>query len=364
MADFMDFGEYSDIRKKIEHGTRLTFEDGVRLYRCDSLPLLGSLAASIRRRFHGNRVCYAVNYHLNYTNICETRCLFCAFSREADAPDAYFLEIGEIERRVRKALRRWPVNEIHIVGGHAPNPQFGYYLSMIECIRAISPDIHVKAFSASEIDHVARHEGFSVEEILRRLKTAGLSSLPGGGAEIFDPRVRERICPRKISGKDWLNIHRTAHRTGIPTNATMLYGHLEDEEARVAHVLALRELQDETQGFRAFVPLPYWGRHASLEGVSDPGGVLTLKVFAVSRLLLDNIPHLKIHIRATGLKLAQVALAFGADDIGGTNFEESIYRESGSSAPESLEPGDIESMIREAGRDPCCVNSGYQVQHI
>ncbi|MFH0985583.1 MAG: CofH family radical SAM protein [Candidatus Omnitrophota bacterium] len=361
-----------EIFQKVQDRKRLSFEDGVRLFESTDILTIGRMAHQVRERMYGRRVFHARNLHLNPTNICSTRCEFCAFSRDASAPDAYTLKLEEIEQRVREATNRWQINEVHIVGGHNPELGFDYYEEMVRRIHHIkvgrpplekgSDPLFIKAFSAPEIDFMAKQSGLSSADVLRRLKEAGLDGMPGGGAEIFDPCVRERICPKKISGEEWLKIHRTAHEIGIRTNATMLYGHVETAQQRVAHLLKLRELQDETQGFCAFVPLPYHpGKHAPA-GVEGSSGFLDLKVLSISRLLLDNVPHIKAHGAATNLKFVEVALSFGVDDAGGTNLRENVMREAGSRAPEGLSSEDLIRCIKDAGFKPCLVDSSYQIK--
>ncbi len=359
---------FQNIRRKILSSERLTFEDGIELFRSTDILSIGALAQQARESMHGRRVFYASNLHLNYTNICTTRCEFCAFSRDAGAPDAYALALEEIESRVREAVEQHGINEVHIVGGHNPALGLDYYVAMIERIRRVGPSLFIKAFSATEIEDLARRSGLTVTAVLETLKRAGLDGLPGGGAEIFDPPMRQKICPEKISGETWLEVHRTAHRLGLKSNATMLYGHGETDEARVAHLLKLRELQDETRGFSAFVPLACIGSQAflsskSLKSGADlfTSGYLDLKILSISRLLLDNIPHIKIHWIATGLKFAQAALSFGADDLGGTNLGENVMRAAGSRSPRDLSSEDLVRCIRSAGFEPCFVDSSYQM---
>ena len=365
-----------DILQKVRGGKRLSFEDGLELFKSTDILAIGRMAQAVRERMHGRRAFYAVNLHLNPTNICSTRCDFCAFSRDADASDAYALTLDEIEQEVLEALRRFPINEVHIVGGHNPALGLDYFLEMLQRIKKIKGDrllfrenqpvpLFIKAFSAPEIDFLAKRSGLPWAEVLSRLKEAGLDGMPGGGAEIFDPGVRAKICPKKISGAEWLEIHRAAHGMEIKTNATMLYGHIETDEQRVTHLLKLRELQDETQGFCAFVPLAYHsgGGQARFSGkrVPDPftSGFLDLKVLSISRLLLDNIPHIKAHGSATDLKFVQVALSFGADDMGGMNLHERVMREAGGQVSEGLSSEGLIRCITDAGFEPCFVNSAY-----
>jgi aminodeoxyfutalosine synthase len=355
-------GSFENIFQKARAGKRLSFEDGVRLFKGVDILAIGRIAQEVRERMHGRRAFYTVNLHLNPTNVCSIRCEFCAFSRDADAPDAYALTLDEVERRVQETLRHYQVNEVHIVGGHNPALGFDYYLQMMRRIRRTSPEIFIKAFSAPEVDFIARNSGISWAEVLQSLKEAGLDGMPGGGAEIFDPEVRAKICPKKISGKEWLEIHRIAHKLGLKTNATMLYGHVETIEQRVAHLLKLRELQDETKGFAAFVPLAYHPKNNALGDVQGTSGFLDLKVLSISRLLLDNIPHIKAHGSATDLKFVQAALSFGVDDVGGTNLHEKVMREAGGRAPEGLSSGDLIRCIMDAGFEPYLVDSSYSIK--
>ncbi len=347
------------IEKKIRGGERLSFEDGIALFQSTDILSIGRMANEVRQRSHGRRAFYAVNLHMNPTNICSTRCEFCAFSRDAGAPDAYALTLDEIEQRVSDAIARWQINEIHIVGGHNPALGFDYYLEMIRRIRRLDGKIFIKAFSAPEIDYLAKRSGFASEKVLKGLKESGLNGMPGGGAEIFDPEVRRKICPDKINAEEWLNIHKTAHGLGIKTNATLLYGHIETAEQRVAHLLKLRDLQAETGGFNAFVPLAYNPRKGTVPSTS---GFLDLKMISISRLLLDNIPHIKAHGSATDLKFIQTTLSFGADDMGGTNLQERVMHEAGSRSQEGLSSEDFIRCIKDAGYEPCLVDSSYSIQ--
>jgi aminodeoxyfutalosine synthase len=350
---------FQKIGKKIRSGERLTAGDGLELFRSTDILAIGRMAQEVRERMHGRRAFYAVNLHINPTNICSTRCEFCSFSRDPGAVDAYALTLDEVEQKVRDAVNRFQINEVHIVGGHNPALGLDYYLEMMRRIRHVDGGIFIKAFSAPEIDDLAKRSGVPWTEVLSRLKDAGLNGMPGGGAEIFDPGVRMKICPKKISAEEWLGIHRAAHGLGMKTNATMLYGHIETDEQRVAHLLKLRDLQDETQGFCAFVPLAYHAENNTLGGVRGGSGFLDLKMLSISRLLLDNVPHIKAHGSATDLKFIQVALSFGADDMGGTNLYERVFHEAGSRAPEGLSSADLIRCIRDAGFEPCLVNSSY-----
>ena len=355
-----DFDPLSDIREKVEAGERLSFEDGVRLYRTNDLVALGQLATLVRQRLNGNRVFYSVNLHLNHTNICTARCLFCAFARRPGEEGGYTFSLDEMQARVLEAIEKWNINEVHIVGGHNPELGLDYYIGMMKKIREVAPSIYIKALTAAEIMDIALREEMPTREVLNVLKEAGLDGLPGGGAEIFAERVRKKVCPDKVTANEWLAIHREAHELGLRTNATMLYGHIETPEERVDHVLRLRELQDETRGFYSFIPLAYNAENTPMGKLGEPGGMTDLKVYAVSRLLFDNIPHLKGHWITNGLKMAQVALSFGVDDLGGTNLNEKIIHDAGSDTPTDLSESDLQHLIREAGYEPCLVDSSYQ----
>jgi len=351
---------FEDIREKVEAGERLSFEDGVRLYRTNDLTVLGSLAQIVRTRINGRRVFYSVNLHLNHTNICVLRCLFCAFARRPGEEGGYTFSPAEIQQKVREGLTKWNINEVHIVGGHNPDLGLDYYVDVFHRIRELSDSLYIKALTAPEIDDLAVRSEMTPEEILSTLKQAGLDGMPGGGAEIFAPETRRKICKDKISAGEWLAIHETAHGLGLRTNATMLYGHIESDEDRVDHVLRLREVQDRTGGFFSFIPLAYNAENTPMGKLGEAGGYLDLKVYAISRLLFDNIPHIKAHWITTGLKMGQVALSFGIDDLGGTNLNEKIVHDAGSETPTELAREELEQLIQSAGYEPCLVDSSYQ----
>ena len=360
MTFSLDFGPLSDIHEKVLAGERLSFDDGVRLYRSHDLSALGQLAQTVRRRLNGGRVYFSVNLHMNHTNVCTLRCLFCAFARRPGEEGGYTLSPEQIEEKVRQAIQKWQINEVHIVGGHNPDLGMDYYEEVFRRIRAVGASLYIKALTAPEIDDLAKRSGMSYREVLVQLKDAGLDGMPGGGAEIFHPRTRKKICKDKIDAETWLEIHKIAHGLGLRTNATMLYGHIESDEDRVDHVLRLREVQDETKGFYSFIPLAYNAENTPMGKIGEAGGFLDLKVYAVSRLLFDNIPHLKAHWITTGLKMGQVALSFGIDDLGGTNLNEKIVHDAGSTTPVDLSRQDLEHLIKSAGYEPCLVDSSYQ----
>jgi len=348
---FFSRSTWRDLFEKVEAGERLSFEDGLRLFHSKDLLAVGHLASLVKERLHGKKVYWVFNRHLNYTNVCTNLCKFCAFGKPKGHPEAY--EIG-IEEAVKKLTSDGnPVREVHIVGGLHPDLPYEYYLDLLRAVKEALPQSQIKAFTCVEIDHLAKISGKSIEEVLLDLKEAGLSCLPGGGAEVFSERIRQKLCPNKISGQRWLEIARTAPRLGIPTNATMLYGHLETYEERLEHLIALRELQDETNGFLCFIPLPFLPQKSYLrKEVAPTTGFEDLKMLAIARLMLDNFPHIKAYWLFMGLKLAQVALHFGADDLHGTVIEEKISELSGVDERQALSREALERLIREAGFEP------------
>ena len=343
--------ELQSIQKKLEEHKRLSAEDGVALYRSPDLLAIGALANRKREALNGNAAYYIVNLHINYSNICENQCRFCAFGKNPDDPDAYTMTVDQIVERARTALPRG-ATEIHIVGGLHPSLDFDYYLKMLAALKRLYPHVHLQAFTAVEIAHMAARSGLSLKETLEQLRQAGLGAIPGGGAEIFADRVRREICPRKLPPDQWLEVMQTAHEMGISSNATMLYGHKETIEERIDHLIRLRELQDRTNGFMAFVPLAFHPQHTEFADLPPPSGYLDLKTLAVSRLMLDNFPHLKAFWIMLGLKLSQVSLAFGVDDLDGTVVQERITHAAGAETPQALSVDEMTALIIEAGRTP------------
>jgi aminodeoxyfutalosine synthase len=339
------------IYEKVQDGRRLDLEDGERLFSCPDAVAVGALAHHARARLHGNAAYYVVNQHINYSNICVNGCRFCAFGRTKDDPLAFELSLEDILEKVRSRLED-PITEIHIVGGCHPDLPFVYYEKLIKSIKALRPRVVIKAFTAVEIAHFAQREGISTRDVLARFKEAGLEMLPGGGAEVFSPRVRGLLCPDKLSGEGWLAVTREAHELGIRTNATMLYGHLETERERLEHLDALRLLQDETRGFNCFIPLPFQPANTRVENARGTTGVEDLKTIAVSRLMLDNIPHIKAYWVMLTVKLAQVALYFGADDLDGTVIEEKIGHMAGAESEQALTRSQLERIIVQGGFEP------------
>jgi len=347
------------IERKVQAQERLSFAEGVALFECGDLLWLGRLADSVRQRLHGDAVYFVRNRHINHTNICKNRCVFCAFSRDEGEVGAYTLSLDQIVAKARASLAEG-VTEFHIVGGEHPALSFAEVEEMIARLHALAPGVTLTAFTASEIAHFAATSGLSVEQVLRRLKSVGLGSLPGGGAEVFASRVRDLVCPRKISADEWLHVHMTAHRCALPTNATMLYGHVETLESRVDHMRRLRELQDRTGGFQSFIPLAFHPKNTDIEKGSTTG-VDDLLALAVGRLYLDNFRHVKAFWINIGPKLAQVSLHFGVDDIDGTVVEERISHAAGASTGQEMTVGDLVAMIRQAGRIPVERDTLYNV---
>jgi len=341
----------ASIRERVERGERLGGGDALALFNSFDLLEIGELAALANRRLNGDKVYFNVNRHINYTNLCVNRCTFCAFSKGVEDEGCYTLALTDILEKCAEASAAG-ATEIHMVGGLHPELPFDFYLEMLASIKADNPRLHLKAFTAVEIDYFAGLTGQSIETVLAELREAGLDSMPGGGAEIFAKRVRDRICPEKISGERWLEIAEAAHAGGLKTNATMLFGHLEDYEDRVDHLLRLRELQDRTGGFQAFIPLAFQPDNTRVPGARGVGGVDALKTLAISRLVLDNFRHVKAYWVMLGLKIAQVALAFGVNDLDGTVVEEKIGHDAGADSPQSLSRQQLCELIRKAGRQP------------
>jgi aminodeoxyfutalosine synthase len=340
------------IRDKVEAGERLSFDDGLLMYESD-VPVndLGQLANLVRERINGNFGYYNINTHLNATNICVYRCVFCAFRSDLRSPKGYIMSDEQVLERGREAVENG-CTEMHIVGGLHHQRKFDWYLNLIKQLHDNFPTLHLKGWTAVELNWFEFLTKQSTEWVLRQLLDAGLGSLPGGGAEIFHPEVRDQICEHKADGSNWLNIHRTAHRLGIKSNCTMLYGHVEKPLHRIDHLIRLRELQDETGGFQTFIPLAFHPENTGLSHIPKPSSLMDLRTMAISRLMLDNIPHIKAYWIMLGIGTAQTALSYGADDLDGTVRHELIYHDAGATTPEFLSVERIEHLIREAGREP------------
>ena len=339
------------IAAKVLRGERLSHEDGVALYRSPDLLAVGWLANHVREKRHGNVTYFNVNRHINPTNVCVAHCKLCAFGRDPNAPGAYTFALEEIYQRAEQGVREG-ATEFHMVGGLHPDLPFEYFLDMIRGLKQRCPTVHLKAFTMVEVGYFARIAKLSIKETLQKMKDAGVDSLPGGGAEIFHPRVRKLICDHKVSGQMWLSIARQAHELGFHSNATMLYGHVETEEERVDHLLKLRELQDQTHGFVTFIPLAFHPDNTGLSHIPKPTGYDDLRNIAVSRLLLDNFAHIKAYWIMLSPAIAQIALRFGANDLDGTVVEEKIYHDAGAVTSEFTSRADLERLIRAAGRVP------------
>ncbi|MCL5103542.1 MAG: aminofutalosine synthase MqnE [Armatimonadetes bacterium] len=349
----IDSSDVGKVLRRALNGERLDLDDGIRLCESNDVHTIGAAANEIRKKINGDRTYYVVNRHINYTDICKNRCTFCAYSRSEGDDCAYAMSVDEIVARARQYYDEIKFTELHIVGGLHPSLPLDYYTGMLSAIRDEFPGMHVQAFTAVEIAHIADIADLTVRDTLKVLKDAGLGSMPGGGAEVFGERVRSVICPEKMPGKDWLDVMRQAHELGIKSNATMLYGHVETARERIEHMIALRELQDETGGFMTFIPLKFHPANTRLAHLaSKPSAIEDLKLYSISRLMLDNIPHVKVFWIMLGMKLAQVALSYGADDLDGTVIEEKITHRAGATTPQGLTVADLIRLIEETGTVP------------
>ena len=353
-----------DIADKVEARQRLSFDDGVRLFEAPDLLAVGWLANRERERRHGAKTFFNHNLRLEATNVCEASCLFCSFARLKEGmPGAHTASVEQILDRLR-ARAHEPLTEVHMVNGLHPDLPFSYYTELLRGLKRVRPGIHLKCFTAVEIAFFADHYGKTDRQVLEELREAGLDSLPGGGAEIFAPRVRKKISYDKCDGGRYIAVHRIAHAIGMRTNMTMLYGHIETLAERVDHMLQVRGLQDETGGLQAFIPLAFHPDNNQMRKLPAPTGTDTLRVHAVARLLLDNVDHIKAYWISTSVELAQTALWFGADDLDGTVQEETIYHMAGSTTPTALSTDQIERIIREAGREPIERDTLYNVVRV
>ena len=354
----------ADIDTKLRAEERLTFDDGVRLFEAPDLLAVGWLANREREKRHEGRTYYNFNLRLEPTNVCEASCLFCSFARlKPGMPEAYTMSLEDAWDKLRQRANQ-PLTEVHIVNGLNPHLPFSYYTDLLRGFKRIRPGIHLKAFTAVEIAFFADLYAKTDEQIVKELIEAGLDSLPGGGAEIFAERVRRKICHDKADADRYLSIHRIAHRLGVRSNVTMLYGHIETMEERVDHMIRARALQDDTGGFQAFIPLAFHPDNNKLQKLPAPSGTDTLKVHAVSRLMCDNIPHVKAFWIATGIELAQTALWFGVDDLDGTVQEEKIYHMAGSPTPEGMTTAELTRLVRAAGREPLERDTFYNIVNV
>lgn len=350
-----------DIADRLEAGERLSFDDGVRLFEAPDLLAVGWLANRERERRHADQTFFNQNIRIEATNVCVASCLFCAFARlKPGDPGAYTMSLEEVWDKIRDRQDQ-ALTEVHVVNGLHPDLPFSYYVELLQGFKRICPNVHLKCFTAVEIAFFADLYGMSDERVLRELMDAGLDSLPGGGAEIFAERVRRKISHDKCGTERYLAIHRTVHQLGMRSNVTMLYGHIETPAERLDHMLRVRDLQDETGGFQAFIPLAFHPDNNQMRKLPAPTAVDTLRVHAVARLMLDNVSHIKAFWIATGVDVAQTALWFGADDLDGTVHEERIYHMAGARTPEVMTTHEIGRLIRAAGRQPIERDTLYNV---
>jgi aminodeoxyfutalosine synthase len=349
------------IREKVEAGERLDAADGLALFETRDVAVVGALANVVRERLHGDLTFFNRNLHINATNVCEADCIFCSFARlETGHAAAYTMSIQQAVDRVAR-LRDTFVTEVHVVNGLNPDLPFSYYTDLLRAIKAERPDLHCKGFTAVEIHYYAEKYGMTYEQVIGELRDAGLESMPGGGAEIFHPRARRKLCRDKVDGDGWIEVHRTAHRMGMRTNCTMLFGSIERLEERVDHLIRLRDLQDETGGFQTFIPLKFHNENNRLSRLFEATANEVLRTVAVARLMLDNIGHIKAYWPMLGVQVAQASLAWGADDLDGTVREERIYHMAGATTPQALSRADLIALIRAAGRIPVERDTLYNV---
>ena len=339
------------IAEKVQGGERLSFEDGVKLFRSGDILAVGWLANLVRERMHGDLAYFNVNRHINPTNVCVASCRLCAFGKKKGEAGTYTMALEEAYETAATGYTD-AVTEFHIVGGLHPDLPFEYYLDLVQGLKERFPKVHIKAFTMVEVAFYAKLAKLTIEQTLRKMKDAGVDSLPGGGAEIFADRIRHIICDHKIDGSQWLDTARLAHQIGFRSNATMLYGHVENDEDRVDHMVKLREVQDETGGFQTFIPLSFHPDHTALAHIPKSTGMLDMRQIAVGRLMLDNFAHIKSYWQMVTPKMAQISLRFGADDIDGTVVEEKIYHEAGATTPQGMRRADLVRLITEAGRIP------------
>ncbi|MDR0729732.1 MAG: aminofutalosine synthase MqnE [Prevotellaceae bacterium] len=356
----MNDKQRQSIAGKVKRGERLSPDEGLALCDCRDLLWLSSLATCVRRKYNGNAVYYNRNFHIEPSNICVNDCVFCSYRRREGEAGSWALSADEM-RALCEPYVGMPVTEVHIVGGVHPSRDIHFYTSLLSTIKRTLPQVAIKAFTAVEIDHMAKQAGLSYDDTLRLLQQHGLDAMPGGGAEIFDETVRRRICPGKTDAHTWLHIHQTAHRLGIRSNATMLFGHVETPAHRIDHLIRLRKLQDTTGGFDAFIPLKYKASNNALGAGGEISTLDVLRTVAVCRLMLDNIPHIKAYWPMLGKDVMQLALLFGADDIDGTIDDSTkIYSMAGADAHPTLTAPELETIITAAGFTPAERNTFYK----
>jgi aminodeoxyfutalosine synthase len=348
------------VKQEVAQGRRLSREDGLLLLEAPDILGIGRLARAAKQQRSGAQVFFNINCHVNLTNVCVSRCAFCAFSCDESSPRAYVLTADDVVRKVRAAAPEG-ITEVHMVSGLHPRLPFEHYVAIVRRLKCEFPRLHIKAFTPVEIQYFSDLSGLSTEAVLCALQAAGLGSLPGGGAEVLSSRVREQLCPRKATARQWLDIMRTAHALGLRSNATLLFGHIETAAEIIDHLLQVRALQDETGGFQAFVPLPFHPENTMIEQAEKPTACEMLKIVSISRLMLDNVDHVKAYWIMLGLKVAQLALLFGADDIDGTVTEEQITHAAGADTAPGLPRDELVRLIKQAGMIPVQRDTLYQV---
>ncbi len=360
MINFQIQTELSDIFNKTEAGERLSFEDGMRLYQSNDLLAIGKMADMVRKRKNGLKTYFTMNQHINPTNICRNSCLFCAFYRKDGEEGAYRMSLDTVRQKLEERIED-DIREVHIVGGLDDSLPYEYYLDVLRVVREMRPEVNIKAYTAVEIAYLAERSGKSWEVVLDDLIEAGLQAMPGGGAEIFSERVKRKLFMDKLSSEDWIHIHHLAHERGVRTNATMLYGHIETIEERVDHLVKLREGQDKSGGFLAFIPLAFHPENTKMHKLPQATGFDDLKNIAISRLMLDNFDHIKAYWVMLSTKIAQIALSFGADDIDGSVVEERIYHMAGADTAQMMTRKQLRSLISECGLEPVERDALYHV---
>ena len=348
------------IYEKVKSNERLNFEDGLLLFASNDLLTIGEMAHLVRLRKNGFKTYFTMNQHINPTNICRNDCLFCAFYRKEGEAGAYRMSLEAIRQKVLERIDE-PITEIHIVGGLDDGLPYDYYIDVVRVIKEVRPQVNIKAYTAVEIAYLAERSGKSWAQVLEDLIAVGLNAMPGGGAEVFSERVKRKLFMDKLSADEWLEIHRIAHSKGIRTNATMLYGHIEQDEEKVEHLLRLRQAQDESGGFLTFLPLLFHPENTRMARLPMATGVEDLKHIAISRLLLDNFDHIKAYWVMLGKEMAQIALSFGADDIDGSVVEERIYHMAGAQSSQMLTRQQLTNLINESGFIPVERNALYQM---
>lgn len=358
-SPIIDDQRLKPILAKVEAGERLSYDDGVTLYRSPDILAVGYMANIVRERMHGDVTYFNVNRHINPTDVCVASCRLCAFGKRAKDPKAYTMSLDQVWTR---AAEGWTesITEFHIVGGLHPELNLEWYCEMLRGLKQRFPEVHLKAFTMVEVAYFAQRQKMSIREVLEKLVEAGVDSLPGGGAEVFSERVRRIICDHKIDGSQWIDVARQAHQLGLKSNCTMLYGHLETEEDRADHLVKLRALQDETHGFVTYIPLAFHPANTPLQHIPSTTGFMDLKEIAVARLMLDNIPHIKAYWVMMTPRVAQVAQRFGANDLDGTVVEERIYHDAGATTEQGLRRKELLRLIREAGREPVERDTAYR----